>query len=117
MELESGVTADLVASFETNGQYVCDLELHGTEGVISFPDPNSFDGPFACGAGRRTGRDVPFEARAIATRAASACRLVEAIAGDRPERASGSWPHVVDVARGILASAESGTTLPVGSTV
>ena len=60
MELESGVTANLVASFETNGQYVCDLEIHGTDGVISFPDPNSFDGPVRMRRGREGWQDVPF---------------------------------------------------------
>ena len=58
MELESGVTANLVASFETNGQYVCDLEIHGTDGVISFPDPNSFDGPVRMRRGREGWQDV-----------------------------------------------------------
>ena len=52
MQLESGVTANLVASFETDGQYVCDLEVHGTEGVIAFPDPNGFDGPVRMRHGR-----------------------------------------------------------------
>ena len=34
MELESGVLANLVASFEAAGQYICDLTVHGTEGVL-----------------------------------------------------------------------------------
>jgi predicted dehydrogenase len=43
--------------------------------------------------------------------------MVDAIAHDREPRASGRLAlHVIDVARSILASAESGTTLPVGST-
>lgn len=107
MELESGVTANLVASFETNGQYVCDLEIHGTEGVIAFPDPNGFDGPLRMRRGREGWQDVPFAARgARDARGIGLHELVEAIAADRPERASGSLGlHVVDVARGILAAA------------
>jgi hypothetical protein len=44
--------------------------------------------------------------------------MVDAIARDREPRASGRLAlHVIDVARSILAAAESGTTLQVGSTV
>ena len=110
MELVSGVTANLVASFETNGQYVCDLELHGTEGVLSFPDPNGFDGPLRMRRGREGWQEVPFAARGDRdARGIGLHELVDAIASDRPERASGSLGvHVVEVARGILiAAAES----------
>jgi predicted dehydrogenase len=110
MELVSGVTANLVASFETSGQYVCDLELHGTEGVLSFPDPNGFDGPLRMRRGREGWQEVAFAARGDRdTRGIGLHELVEAIAVDRPERASGSLGvHVVEVARGILiAAAES----------
>ena len=117
MELESGVTANLVASFETNGQYVCDLELHGTEGVISFPDPNGFDGPVRMRRGREGWQDVPFVARGDRdARGIGLHELVEAIAADRPERASGSLGlHVVDVARGILVSADESRIVEIDS--
>ena len=117
MELESGVTANLVASFETNGQYVCDLEIHGTDGVISFPDPNSFDGPVRMRRGREGWQDVPFVARGDRdTRGIGLHELVEAIAAERPERASGSLGlHVVDVARGILTSAAESRIVEIES--
>ena len=117
MELESGVTANLVASFETNGQYVCDLEIHGTEGVISFPDPNGFDGPVRMRRGREGWQDVAFVARGDRdTRGIGLHELVEAIAAGRPERASGSLGlHVVDVARGILVSAAENRIVEIDS--
>jgi predicted dehydrogenase len=117
MELESGVTANLVASFETNGQYVCDLEIHGTDGVISFPDPNSFDGPVRMRRGREGWQDVPFVARGDRdARGIGLHELVEAIAAGRPERASGSLGlHVVDVARGILVSAAENRIVEIDS--
>ena len=110
MVLESGVTANLVASFETNGQYVCDLEIHGTDGVLSFPDPNAFEGPVRMRRGREGWQDVAFSARGNRdARGIGLHDLVEAIAAGRPERASGSLGlHVVEIARGILiAAAES----------
>jgi predicted dehydrogenase len=117
MELESGVTANLVASFETTGQYVCDLEIHGTEGVLSFPDPNGFEGPVRMRRGREGWQEVPFAARGDRdARGLGLHELVEAIAADRPERASGSLGlHVVDVARGILTAAAESRIVEISS--
>ena len=44
MQLANGVTANLVASFEARGQYICDVAIHGSEGVLVLPDPNAFGG-------------------------------------------------------------------------
>jgi len=117
MELVSGVTANLVASFETDGQYVCDLELHGTEGVLSFPDPNGFDGPLRMRRGREGWQEVPFAVRGDRdARGIGLHELVEAIAGERPERASGSLGvHVVEVARGILTAAAESRIVEIDS--
>jgi predicted dehydrogenase len=117
IELESGVTANLVASFEAKGQYVCDLEIHGTEGVISLPDPNGFDGPVRMRRGREGWQDVPFAARGDRdARGIGLHELVESIAAGRPERASGSLAlHVVDVARGILVAAAESRVVEIGS--
>ena len=117
MELESGVTANLVASFETNGQYVCDFEIHGTDGVMCFPDPNGFDGPVRVRRGREGWQDVPFVSRGDQdARGLGLHELVEAIAADRPERASGTLGlHIVDVARGILTSAAESRIVEIQS--
>ena len=72
IELESGVTANLIASFEAQGQSIGDFELHGTEGVIAFPDPNSFGGRFACAVAGRAGRRSRTCLAEIATVVASA---------------------------------------------
>jgi predicted dehydrogenase len=119
MELESGVTANLVASFEATGQYICDLEIHGTEGALALPDPNAFAGPLRMRRGRAGWEDVPVasgngrDARGIGLH-----ELVEAIAAGRPPRASGRFGlHVVEVARGILRSAAEGRTVEIESRV
>ena len=119
MELDSGVTANLVASFEANGQYVCDLEIHGTEGVISLPDPNAFDGPLRMRRGRGDWQDVPFVSRgARDARGIGLHDLVEAIGAGRPQRASGRLGlHVVDVARGILVAAAESRIVEIDSRI
>ena len=97
--------------------YVCDLEIHGTEGVIALPDPNGFDGPVRMRRGREGWQDVPFTARGDRdARGIGLHELVEAIAAGRPERASGSLAlHVVDVARGILVAAAESRVVEIGS--
>ena len=104
------MTANLVASFEAGGQYVCDLVIHGTEGVLSLPDPNAFEGRCAgaSGGGRGAWQDVSFASRGRGRRA----RHRAARPGRRRSRRTGRIGrpgelglHVVEVARGILQSA------------
>jgi predicted dehydrogenase len=119
LELAGGVTANLVASFEAPGQYVCDLVVHGTHGVLSLPDPNAFDGPVLLRGGSQGWSEVQYEGRGDRdARGIGLHDLAEAIAADRPHRASGDLAcHVVDVARTILAAAKKGRTLDVSTTV
>ena len=119
MELESGVTANLVASFEATDQYVCDLEIHGTEGAVALPDPNGFAGPSAHAPGTRGLAGGAVHVATAATRAGIGLHeLVEAIAAGREPRASGRFGlHVVEVARGILRSAAEGRTIEIDSRI
>jgi predicted dehydrogenase len=119
MQLDSGVTADLVASFEANDRYVCDLELHGTDGVLSLPDPNAFGGTLRLQRGRGGWEEVAYASRgAREARGIGLCDLVEAVAEGRDHRASGRLGlHVLDVARSILRAAAEGRTAEVETTV
>jgi predicted dehydrogenase len=119
LELAGGVTANLVASFEAPGQYVCDLVVHGTHGVLSLPDPNAFEGPVRLRDGRQGWSEIAYETRGDRDgRGIGLHDLAEAVAQGRPHRASGQLAcHVVDVARTILAAADKGKTLAVSTTV
>jgi predicted dehydrogenase len=115
MELESGVTANLITSFEAAGQYVCDLEIHGSEGVLGLPDPNSFGGSVRIRRVRGAWEDVPYvgfggrDARGIGLH-----DMVQAIDEERDHRASGRLGlHIVAVARGILQSAHEGRVVDI----
>ena len=119
LELAGGATANLVASFETAGQYVADIEIHGTEGVLALPDPNTFDGPLRLRRGRGDWEEVEFASRgARDARGIGLHDLVESIAVGRPHRVSGDLAyHVVDVARSILGAAAAGRTIEIESSV
>jgi predicted dehydrogenase len=119
MELDGGVTANLVASFEARDRYVCDLELHGADGVLSLPDPNAFGGPLRLRRGRGDWEEVCYASRgAREARGIGLNELAEAVAAGREHRASGRLGlHAIDVARGILRAAETGRTEHLATTV
>ena len=119
MQLANGVTANLVASFEARGQYICDVAIHGSEGVLLLPDPNAFGGPVRYKRGRGGWEDLSYVSRGGAdARGIGLHDMVEAIAAGTPHRASGRMgAHVVEVARGILRSADEGRVVEIESRV
>jgi len=119
MELDGGVTANLVASFEAGDRYVCDLELHGTDGVLRLPDPNGFGGRLLLRQGRGEWEDVPYASRGPReARGLGLEELAEAVAAGREPRASGRLGlHAIDVARSILRAAGEGRTVDVETAV
>jgi predicted dehydrogenase len=118
LELAGGATATVVATFEAPGNYVSQLALYGSEGALVLPDPNHFLGPLRLKQGSGW-RDVEYANRgAREARGIGLHDLVEAIANDRPARASGELGlHVVDVARSILRSAAEGGPVELATTV
>jgi predicted dehydrogenase len=119
LELESGVLANFVASFEAAGQYVCDLTIYGSEGVLVLPDPNAFAGPVRLRQGRGGWAELPYATRgARDARGIGLHDMVEAIESGRPHRASGLLgAHIVEIVRGILQAADAGHVVEIESRV
>ena len=119
MQLVSGVTANLVASFEARNQYICDVAIHGSEGVLVLPDPNAFGGTVRLKRGRGGWDELPYASRGGAdARGIGLHDMVEALAAGQPHRASGRLgAHIVEVARGILTSAEETRIVAIESRV
>jgi predicted dehydrogenase len=119
MQLADGVTANLIASFEARDQYICDVAIYGTEGVLLLPDPNAFGGSIRLKRGRGGWEDLPYTSRGAAdARGIGLHDMVEAIAAGQPHRASGRLgSHIVDVARSILLSAAEARIIEISSSV
>jgi predicted dehydrogenase len=119
LELESGATATLVASFEAPSQYVCDLRIYGSDGTIELPDPNFFGGSLRLRRGRGDWEDVHYASRGPQeSRGLGLAEMVDAIDTGRPHRASGQLgQHVVGVARAILQAASAGVAVDIGTRV
>lgn len=118
MELDSGATATLIASFEAPHHYASTMVVVGSDGSLSLPDPNMFGGLVRMRRGHGDWAEMPYaswgarEARGIGLQ-----DLAEAIVCERAPRASGALAHhVTDVGRSILAAAASGVTIDVDST-
>jgi predicted dehydrogenase len=117
LQLESGATANLIASFEATDRYVCDLEIQGREGILSLPDPNSTEGPLRIQRNRGDWEELPYASRgAREARGLGLQDLAEAVAEGRAPRASGRLgAHVIDVARSVLQSAAESRTIDVAT--
>jgi len=117
LELAGQVTASLTASFEAPSQYICDLRIYGSDGVLELPDPNFFGGDIRIRRGQSGWADVPYVSRGPCEgRGLGLAEMVGAIEAGRPHRASGELgEHVVAVARAILEAATTGTTVSIES--
>jgi predicted dehydrogenase len=96
------------------------IEIYGTEGSISTPDPNGFGGPVRVkAAGEDAWREVTVEGPySQNSRGLGVLDMAHAIRRGREARASGALAyHVLDVMQAILESAESGSRISIASSV
>ena len=117
LELERGVTAMLVATFESPGHYASTMLVHGSQGELALPDPNGFDGQIRIRRGRGDWERVSYRLAATPTRAGWGFTTWSRRSRRARHRATASLAtHVVDVAQSILDSCDSGSAVVVEST-
>jgi predicted dehydrogenase len=119
LELDSGISATLVATFEAPHHYSSTFLVLGSEGTLALPDPNMFAEPIRMrdGHGRDDWAAVSYHTRGRQeVRGIGLDEQVDAIENGREPRASGRLAlHVVDVARSILQAAETGDVVSISS--
>lgn len=119
LNFKSGVIANLITSFDICGSQLPFIEIYGSEGTISLPDPNFFGGQVKI---RRKGStewsEIPllFEftdnIRGVGI-ADMACAIIKG----RKHRASGELVyHVLDIMHGFNEASESGKLHTLAST-
>lgn len=119
IEFASGAIATLVTSFDVTATRHGNIEVYGTEGTLSVPDPNMFEGPVSV---RRAGDEdwTMVEPRRVALPQQRGVGLAEMLWADRsgrPHRASGDLAlHVVDLMTGAIRSAASGQAVELTTT-
>lgn len=119
LEFSSGAIGTLVTSFDVWAHEMPFIEIYGTEGSLSVPDPNSFGGPVRI---RRANADpwqeVPLtHGYADNSRAIGVADMAYALRSGRPHRASGEMAyHVLDLMHAFHDSAQEGRHIAIEST-
>jgi predicted dehydrogenase len=119
LEHASGALTTLMMSFDVWDARLPRIEVYGTEGTLSVPDPNGFDGPVRLFAATRGDwAEVPERAGyRDAARGFGVADLGLALRTGTPHRASGELAyHILDVMECLLAAAGTGTAVEVTST-
>jgi predicted dehydrogenase len=107
-EHATGAISTLMTSFEVWGSRLPRIEVYGTEGTVSVPDPNRFDGAVELLGTDRQWSVVPETAGYVGSaRGFGLADMARAAASGTPHRASGLLGlHVVDVMAAITRAAD-----------
>jgi predicted dehydrogenase len=118
LDFESGVVASLITSFDIWGSTLPRIEIYGTEGSLSVPDPNIFGGPVRVKrAGAQDWSEVPLTHNADVGRGIGVADMATAIRSGRPHRTSGELAyHVVDLMNSIIEASSSEHHIRIEST-
>jgi predicted dehydrogenase len=126
LEFESGVLGTLLASFDVWDHHLPRLEVYGTEGTLSLPDPNTFDGDVL--VKRRTDdawRVLPPVIPPFAEpgtmdqyqRGPGIADLVAALHGAEQRATADLACHILEAIEGIENSSRTGNSVPMSTRV
>ncbi len=119
MEFASGAIGTILTSFDVWHHRLPFIEIYGTEGTLSTPDPNRFDGPvyIRC-AKEESWREVPLtNGYTSNSRGLGIAEMAYAIQSGRPHRANGELAyHVLDTMESFIQSSEEGRHVLLTST-
>jgi predicted dehydrogenase len=120
MEFAGGAVVQIGMSFDVIAHRHLPIEIYGTEGTLSVPDPNIFGGQIALAAERDKWQDIattqPYADGNY--RSLGIADMAHAIRTDRPHRASGALAlHVLEVMEAFARSAENGRSIAITTTV
>ncbi|SHM52063.1 Gfo/Idh/MocA family protein [Gracilibacillus kekensis] len=111
LDFENGAVASMVMSFDTWHHQLPNIEIYGTEGTLSVPDPNTFGGPvFVKRHDDKEWREVELaEGYATNSRGLGVAEMVKAILSNSRSRVDGSLGyHVLDIMHGIHEASNEG---------
>ena len=118
LEFVSGATVSIAMSFDVARHRHRPIELYGTEGSLSVPDPNRFFGAIELATATKDWTEQPTE-HAYASgnyRSIGVADMAHAIRSGRPHRASGELAfHVLEVMEAIQLSSERGVHVSIES--
>ena len=110
VDFENGAIASVIMSFDVWANNLPRIEIHGTRGSLSVPDPNRFDGEVLFrGPNSTEWTSVRSRHREDAARGIGVADLAVAITSGRQHRANGELAaHVVDIMQAFDESSKAG---------
>ncbi len=118
LEFVSGPIATIVTSFDVWNSNMPFIEIYGSEGTLSTPDPNTFGGPVRLWRAQTlTWEEVPLvPGYTENSRSLGVADMARAIQTGRPHRASGQLAfHVLDTMHAIHEAARDGRHVELSS--
>ncbi|MCL4835577.1 MAG: Gfo/Idh/MocA family oxidoreductase [Caldilineaceae bacterium] len=118
LDFAIGAVGTIITSFDVQASVLPRIEIYGTEGTLSVPDPNTFGGPVRL---RRAADDdwqeMPLtHGNAEQSRGLGVADLAQAVASGRPHRASGELAlHVLEIMETIHTASDEGRHVALGS--
>ncbi|HWE63370.1 MAG TPA: Gfo/Idh/MocA family oxidoreductase [Chloroflexota bacterium] len=119
LEFAAGATATVTTSFDVWAAELPRIEVYGSEGVLSAPDPNTFGGPVRLWrTENRAWQDVPLTHGYTGNcRGIGVADMALALKSGRPHRANGTMAyHVLDIMEAIHDAARTGRHIEITST-
>jgi predicted dehydrogenase len=119
LDFAAGLVGSLITSFDVWAHQLPRIEIYGTEGTLSVPDPNTFGGPVKLWKPEtKAWEEMPLlPIRAENSRSLGVADMAYALRSGRPHRASGTLAyHVLDVMHTIHDASREGRHIEMAST-
>jgi predicted dehydrogenase len=118
LDFANGAVGTIITSFDVWDANLPRIEIYGTEGSLSVPDPNIFGGPVMVRrAGAKEWSNIPLTHSSEVGRGIGAADMAYGIRCGRPHRASGEMAyHVLEVMTAFQEASESGKHIDIQST-
>ena len=118
MDFANGAVGTIITSFDVWFADLPRIEIYGTAGSLSVPDPNTFGGPVKVRrAGAAAWSEVPHTHSDDVSRGIGVADMAYALRYGRPHRANGALGyHVLDVMHAFQDASESGQHVKIAST-
>ena len=119
MEFANGALGTIITSFDVWAAKLPRIEIYGTEGTLSVPDPNGFGGPVRIRrAEEKEWSEVPLTpGYAEQSRGVGVADMAHALQSGRPHRANGEMAyHVLDIMHAFHDASREGKHVELKST-
>ncbi len=119
LDFASGAVGTIVMSFDVWAAHLPRIEIYGSEGSLSVPDPNTFAGPVLLRrAGEREWTEIPLTHTDAIGRGTGVADMAYALAFGRAHRASGELAfHVLDAMHAFEEASQSGRHIELTSQI